>query len=72
MDNPYQQRQAQLLQRIASNAQKCTEAIAMVNEVFQDIVAANADAETAAEIFAIYRKIVRDSVAADVTTSPNS
>lgn len=44
----------------------------MVNEVFQDIVAANADAETAAEIFAIYRKIVRDSVAADVTTSPNS
>ena len=35
-------------------------------------MAANADAETAAEIFTLYRKIVRDSLAADVaaTTSP--
>jgi len=62
MDNLYQERQAQLLQRIVSNAQKCTEAISLVNEVLQDIVSANADAETAAEIFMLYRKVVRDSL----------
>lgn len=35
-------------------------------------MAANADAETAAEIFMLYRKIVKDGLAADVaaTTSP--
>jgi len=62
MDNLYQERQAQLLQRIVSNTQKCTEAISLVNEVLQDIVSANADAETAAEIFMLYRKVVRDSL----------
>ncbi|PVG02342.1 hypothetical protein CPB86DRAFT_725315 [Serendipita vermifera] len=67
MDNPYQQRQAQLLQRIVSNAQKCTEAISLVNEVLQEIISANADAETAAEIFALYRKVVRDSLQAAAT-----
>jgi len=33
-------------------------------------VAANADAETAAEIFALYRKIVRDSLAVDASSVP--
>ncbi|CCA70317.1 hypothetical protein PIIN_04256 [Serendipita indica DSM 11827] len=62
MDNPYQQKQAQLLQRIVSNTVKCNEAISLVNEVMQNIVAANAEAEAAAEIFAYYREVVHRSI----------
>ncbi|KAG8839338.1 hypothetical protein FRB91_007043 [Serendipita sp. 411] len=71
MDNPYQQKQAQLLQRIVSNAQKCNEAMGLVNEVLQNILIANADAESAAEIFNFYRSVVRASLQSDAEAAAN-
>ncbi|KAI0032705.1 hypothetical protein K488DRAFT_49300 [Vararia minispora EC-137] len=58
MENPHAERQAVLLQRIVRSADKCTELMLELNHCVEEILRANAEVKTAADLASKYRKNV--------------
>ncbi|KZT22570.1 hypothetical protein NEOLEDRAFT_1071192, partial [Neolentinus lepideus HHB14362 ss-1] len=59
MENPHAERQAVLIERIAKNADKCTEVILELNHCIEEILRANAYVKTAADLVTKYHKNVQ-------------
>ncbi|KZT04327.1 uncharacterized protein LAESUDRAFT_703698 [Laetiporus sulphureus 93-53] len=59
MENPHAERQNILLQRIIKNADKCTETIIELNHCLEEIIRANSQVKTAADLVTKYRKNVQ-------------
>jgi len=59
MDNPHEERQAVLLERIIKNVEKCNEAILEMNHCANEIAVGHMDTAIAANLFTNYSKNVR-------------
>ncbi|KAJ7272072.1 DASH complex subunit Dad4 [Mycena haematopus] len=59
MENPHAERQAVLLERILKNTSKCTETILELNHCMEEILRANAQVQTAANLATKYRRNVQ-------------
>ncbi|KAK7032806.1 DASH complex subunit Dad4 [Favolaschia claudopus] len=59
MENPHAERQAVLLERILKNTSKCTETILELNHCMEEIIRANAQIRTAADLSKSYRRNVQ-------------
>jgi DASH complex subunit DAD4 len=58
MENPHDERQAILLERIVKNSNKCTELVMELNQCLEDIIRANHKVRLASQLAAKYRKNV--------------
>jgi len=64
MENPHDERQAILLERVVKSTDKCTELILEVNKSIEEIIRYNTSVRVAAELATKYRKNVQYNLAA--------